>query len=94
MISPTDGGIFLEVRAKPRSSKPGVEGEADGALVVRLSSPPAEGAANEELVKILAKALGVPKSALSLARGQTSRHKRLLVKGVSEIEARERLGIS
>lgn len=74
------GGLHIEVKAKPRSAKPGVGPVEEGALVVRLSSAPADGAANEELARVLAKALGVPKTAVAIVRGETSRHKRVLVR--------------
>lgn len=85
------GGVFLAVRAKPRSSKPGVE-PGDGELIVRVSSAPADGAANEELIATLADALGAPKSSLTLVRGALSRHKRVLAKFDGVEDAVRRLG--
>lgn len=89
-----EGGVYLMVKAKPRAAKPGVEGEREGALVVRLASPPAEGAANEELLKILSKALKVPKTSLKIVQGTESRVKRVRAPGLSAKEAASRLGLS
>src|SRR5881394_1628438 len=48
----------LTVRVIPRSSKPGIAGIRDGALLVRLQSPPVEGAANDELIQVMAETFG------------------------------------
>nr|WP_246319415.1 DUF167 domain-containing protein [Nocardioides kongjuensis] len=69
---------MLAVRVQPGASRTGVAGAAgvDGAeLKIRLASPPVDGRANDELVRWLAKELGVPRSAVSLVRGATSRSK-------------------
>ena len=54
-----------------------------GALKIRLSSPPVDGAANAELVRLLSKFFGVPKSAISVISGMSSRKKMVCVKGVT-----------
>ena len=76
------GGVLLSVAARPRSGKPGVGPIADGALTVRLSSPPADGAANEELARTISKTFGIPKTSVVLERGRSSRVKTLLLKGL------------
>lgn len=88
----TPGGLYLEVKAKPRSAKPGVGPIEDGALVVRVGASPTDGEANGELIRVLAKALGVGKSAVAIARGEASRHKRVLVKceNPASVEAKVR----
>ncbi len=58
-------------------------GEYDGALKVRLAAPPVEGAANEELVRFLARRLGVPKSAVRVVSGESGRSKVVEVDGVA-----------
>ncbi len=55
--------MIFDVRVVPRASKSEIVGEHDGALKVRIASPPVDGAANEELIKVLSKKFGVPKSA-------------------------------
>ena len=76
------GGATLRVRVSPRASRDEVAGERDGALVVRLTAPPVDGAANEELIDVLAAALGVPKRAITIVAGARSRQKRVHVTGV------------
>ncbi|TWH01642.1 hypothetical protein L615_001700000470 [Nocardioides sp. J9] len=73
---------LLSVRVQPGASRTGAAGPTgpDGAeLKVRLASPPVDGRANDELVRWLAKELGVPRSAVELVRGQASRSKLLRV---------------
>jgi uncharacterized protein (TIGR00251 family) len=84
-------GVILRVRVIPRASKPGLAGTRDHALLVRLSAPPVEGAANAELIDLLARALGVPKRSVSIVSGDRSRVKRVLVRGVSADRAGQAL---
>ena len=58
-----------------------------------LTAPPVEGAANQALVKLLAKTLGVAKGKVSVASGERSRNKRVLVQGLSPDELRKRLSL-
>lgn len=60
-------------------------------LKVRVRARPIEGEANTALVKLIAKTLGVPKSAVAIQRGGQSRTKILLIEGLSEDEAKSRL---
>lgn len=73
--------LIFSVRVIPRSSKTEIVGEHDGALKVKLRSPPVEGAANAEIVKMMAKSFGVARSAVSIISGETSRNKRVRVEG-------------
>ena len=85
----------LAVRVTPRSSRPGL-GEwrigADGReeLEVRVSASPTDGEANAAVIKLLAKALGMPRSAVAILAGETSRHKRISFP-IDEAELRARL---
>lgn len=77
-------GALIAVRAQPKSSRDGVEGvvrDADGRayLRVRVTAPPADGAANAAIVKTMAKALGVARSSVRIASGAGARIKRLSV---------------
>jgi hypothetical protein len=87
----TGGGITLRVRVQPRASRDALGGERDGALVVRLTAPPVEGAANEALARFLGKALGVAPSAVRVVTGTSSRNKVVSVSGLDASCARERL---
>jgi len=81
---------LIDVRVIPRASRSGFAGIRDGAMLVRLTAPPVDGAANEELVELIARAVGVPKRAVSIVAGERSRLKRVRVSGVSidEVKAR------
>ncbi|HET9458494.1 MAG TPA: DUF167 domain-containing protein [Sphingomicrobium sp.] len=85
----------IAIRVTPRSAKPGIGGWRTGAdgreeLEVRVSEAPTDGAANAAVVRLLAKALGVPKSSIRILSGETGRHKRIELP-IDETEAR-RLG--
>jgi uncharacterized protein (TIGR00251 family) len=87
------GGVTIRVYVAPRSSASKVVGEHNGALKVALTAPPVEGAANKALVDLLAKLLGVPKGAVTIVSGETSRNKTVRVDGVdAQTAARKLLG--
>jgi uncharacterized protein YggU (UPF0235/DUF167 family) len=88
------GGTLLPVRVIPRAARTGLDGVAAGALRVRLTAPPVDGAANAALIAYLAGLLAVPKSAISVASGVTARQKTLLVEGLAPAEVRARLALS
>lgn len=90
-VNRRDGGVRFAVQVKPRSSRSRLEGVREGALVVALTAPPVEGAANAELTKLLARALGVPRGAITIAAGATGRRKLVDVAGLDPATARARL---
>lgn len=67
-------GATIEVRVTPKTSRERIDASADP-IRVYVTAPPEDGKANKAVQKLLAKALGVPKSRLELIRGQTSRDK-------------------
>ncbi len=77
-----DGGLTFNVRVVPRASKSEIVGEHDGALKIRLASSPVNGAANAELIKILAKKFDVAKSEVEIISGQTSKQKQVRINGL------------
>jgi uncharacterized protein len=79
------------VHVKPRASSNAIEGESQGALIVRLTAPPVEGEANEALARVLGRALGVAPSSLRILSGATGRRKRVLVAARDLGEVRSRL---
>ena len=91
MIESTRTGVILDVRVIPRAGKSGIAGLRDNAVLVRLTAPPVEGAANTELIEILADALGVPKRAVAIVAGDRSRQKRVRIDGVTLAHAASRL---
>lgn len=91
MITATPQGVVIDVRVTTRAAKAGIAGTRDGALLVRLNAPPVEGAANEELIQIMAKALGVARRAVTIVSGERGRMKRLRVTGIDEQTIRSQL---
>ena len=75
-------GATLRVRVQPRASREGIAGERAGALLVRVGSPPAEGAANQSLLRLLARELRLPASSIRILKGEAARDKLLLFLGV------------
>lgn len=74
---------MFTVRVVPRASRSSVAGEHDGALRVRVAAPPVDGAANEELVRTLARAFDVPARNVEIKSGHTSKVKQVRVCGAS-----------
>ena len=75
---------ILTIRVVPRASKSEITGIVDGVLRVRIAAAPVDGAANEELIKVIAKALGIPKRGVEILSGGTARIKRIGVTGASD----------
>jgi uncharacterized protein (TIGR00251 family) len=81
----------FSVRLTPRASQDKVAGWEGDVLGVRVTAPPVEGKANDALLRLLARALGVPTSRLRLVRGQTQRNKVVAVEDLSEEDVRSLL---
>ncbi len=79
----TDDCLIFNVRVLPKSSKSTIVGEMEGTLKVKLKAPPVEGAANAELIKVLAKFFAVPKSAVEIVKGSTSKNKQVKISGLT-----------
>ena len=77
-----DGALTFNVRVVPRASRSEIVGEHDGAIRVRLAAPPVDGAANEELIRTIAAAFSVSRSAVEIIAGHSSRLKALRVFGL------------
>jgi len=71
------------VHVVPRSKVTEVAGPHGDAVRIRLAAPPVDGAANAELVRFLAERLGVPRNAVTIVRGATTRRKTVTVEGVT-----------
>lgn len=77
------GGVRISVQIQPNAKKTEVIGVLDDALKLKLQAQPVEGKANEALVRYLADALSVPKSAVTITHGQASKRKLIEVKSGS-----------
>lgn len=82
----TKDSITINVRVQPRSSRKGISGVSGETLKVRLTSPPVDNAANEQLIELLSEELGVKKSAISIIRGQSSRDKVVEIRGFAGLQ--------
>ena len=78
--------VTVRVRAKPGSSRRGIIRADADTLAIGLNSPPEKGRANHELIEILARSAGVPRSALTIVRGANSRDK-LIAISASDLDA-------
>lgn len=83
MITAADDGVVLAVRVVPRAGRSGLGGTRDEALLVRLAAAPVDGAANDELVRVLADAFDVPRRQVAIVSGDRSRHKRVRIDGIT-----------
>ena len=82
--------MLISVRVIPRSSKNSLAWE-QGKLIVRLTSPPIDGAANEALVALLAEELGLPKRQITIVRGASGRQKTVEITGVTLEDVEQKL---
>jgi uncharacterized protein (TIGR00251 family) len=74
-------GVCFKVRVVPRASRSGFAGEHDGALRVRIAAAPVDGAANDELIALLARALQIPRRAIAITAGHSAKSKRIRASG-------------
>ena len=81
----------LNVRVQPRANRNSVEIGADGTVRVRVTAPPDRGKANDAVVRLLSKNLGIPKSAVRITRGHTSCSKVIQVEGLDLDDAIKRI---
>ena len=88
IVQSVPGGVMLTVRVTPRAHRSEIAGADGQVLRVKLHAPPVEGAANAALCEVLAKALGVRKSAVTILSGQASRVKLVRVQGVTAEQVR------
>ncbi len=93
-IRDTSSGAIFQVKVHPRAKKNAITGEVGDALKLALTAPPVEGRANEACIAFLAEVLNVPRSSVTIAAGESSRNKMILVSGLSamQVEARLRKG--
>ena len=91
MASKPETGCTLKVRVQPKASRDQVDGYEDGTLKLRVTAPPTGGQANDGVIALLAKALGISKSQLQIVRGRRARNKVVSVDTLTEPEVRRRI---
>jgi hypothetical protein len=87
------GGVTLRLHIQPGAKKTEVVGLHGEALKIRLAAPPVDGKANACLIGFIADRLGVAKAAVELLSGESSRAKRLRIRGVDPVLVRRVLSI-
>lgn len=75
----TPDGVTFHVQVQPRASRAGIVGLHQDSLKIKLTAPPVGGAANQQCIELLAKALNRPKSAVTIIRGLTNRRKQVRI---------------
>ena len=90
-INETAAGVTFAIKVQPRAKKNAIRGEVGDALKVALAAPPVDGKANAACVEFLSEVLRVPRSAVMIAAGETSRNKVIRVIGIPAALIRERL---
>jgi uncharacterized protein (TIGR00251 family) len=92
-ITPTATGVRLVIHVQPRASKTEVVGRHGDAIKLRIKAPPVDGAANAEVIRFVAKALGLPSRQVHMVHGDTSRRKTIEATGISVADATAALGV-
>ena len=87
----TTGGILLSVKLQPRAAKNEIGTPLGDELKIKVTAPPVDSAANEALLELLAEKLDCARGRVELIRGQTSRHKTVLLRGFKPDEILARL---
>lgn len=90
-VTESKNGARLSVVVVPKASKSALAGIHGEAVKIRLAAPPVEGAANEELINFLSRALEAPKSSLSIVSGQSSRRKIVEARGLKPAQIEEKI---
>ena len=90
-IRATPSGTRIDLRVIPRAHKDAIDGLRHESLLVRVRAAPTDGDANEAVIALLARTLGVPRRAIRLLSGETSRHKTVEIAGLAPETATARL---
>jgi uncharacterized protein len=82
----TKNGIQIEVKVEPRSSRKQITGVMEGTVLkVKLTAPPVDGSANEQLIELISEVTGVKKARIRVVRGLTSKRKCIEIVGIGKI---------
>ena len=92
MIVVSHDAVLVDVRVIPRARKSEIAGTREDALLVRLNAPPVDGAANSELIRLLATTFGVPKRDVAIVAGEHSREKRVRINGRTAADVERLVG--
>ena len=87
----TAGGTLLSIKLSPRASKNEIGEPLGDELKIKVTAPPVDAAANQALIELLAETLGCSRGKVELIRGQTSRHKTVLLHGFKAEDVRQKI---
>jgi uncharacterized protein len=90
----TREGTFLEIKVQPRASRNEISGILGDEMKICVTAPPVDSAANKAVIELIAEKLGCSRSAIKLVKGETSRHKTLLIQGFKGEQVSHMLGIA
>ena len=90
-LEQTVNGLVLPVKAQPGARRNGVTGVHDGSLKVAVSQAPEKGKATAAIINVLTESLGIKKNQIELLSGQTSTHKRFLIREIDMDELLKRI---
>jgi uncharacterized protein (TIGR00251 family) len=93
VLSVTPTGVRIDLRVIPRSPRTKIDGVRDGRLLVRVTAPPVDDAANDAVVEALARALDVPKRSIRIVNGASARNKTVEVAGMNGAAVLARLPV-
>jgi uncharacterized protein len=91
IVQDSKDGAVLTVHVQPKASRTACVGIHGDALKIRIAAPPVDGAANEELIRFLARALSLPLAAVHIESGAGGRRKRVRLNGVNAAQVMARL---
>lgn len=83
--------VRISLRIQPGAPKNAVAGLVNGIWKIRIAAPPVEGKANRELIEYLSEVLDIPKSNITIVRGETGRDKVVAIRGLTKEEVEQRL---
>ncbi len=86
MFMTSEDGMYLFVKIIPKAHKSEIIGWENDRLKIRIAAIPENGLANAELIRFLSSMLGIAKSQVILVQGEKSRLKKMLIKGVKEVD--------
>jgi len=84
-------GVCISLKVQPRASRNEIAGPIGNELKIKVTAPPVDSAANEAVLELLAETLGCARNQFELIRGATSRHKQILVRGLTTAQIEEKL---
>ena len=86
LLRESKNGLTFDIHVIPHASRAEIVGAQEGALKIKVTAPPVEGAANKACIKLLAKELGLKKSRMEISSGAKSRKKTVMIKDISKTE--------